>query len=134
MFEDIPNDIVYYSAGRSMFWKLDENHIPVPCGRRDFYLMFDGDKAADRIVKQETINGARVSTILLALAPSDGSFFETMIFDHPTLDCWQRRYNTWDEAVAGHNAAVELVKASTTPGAPGTPDSTEPNNPPKQKT
>lgn len=95
-----------------MYWKLDENHKPIPCGRRDFVLQFDGDKWPERIVKQEVINSAQVSTVFLPCPSFDGQFFETMIFDHPLYDCWQQRYNTWDEAVAGHNVAVALVLAN----------------------
>ena len=38
-----------------------------------------------------------------------GAIFETMIFggEH---DQWQDRYATWDQAVEGHKAAVNMVK------------------------
>lgn len=66
---------------------------------------------ADGIVEQTILSqGIRVSTVFLGLNHQWGDgpplLFETMIFggEHDE-DQW--RYSTWDEAVAGHTAAVE---------------------------
>lgn len=70
---------------------------------------------ADRIVKSEMIEGVHISTVFLGLDHGFGGnkslYFETMIFggEH---DEYQERYSTWEEAEAGHAAAVKLVNES----------------------
>ena len=72
----------------------------------------------DRIVEQTTIGQVRVSTVFLGLDHQFGDgpplLFETMVFggEH---DQEQWRYSTWDEAVAGHAAAVESVGYGAAP-------------------
>jgi hypothetical protein len=70
---------------------------------------------ADRNVKRTTLpDGVLVSTIFLGL---DHNFlngapilFETMIFggEH---DQWCDRYETWEQAEAGHQNAIEMIFA-----------------------
>lgn len=57
-----------------------------------------------------------VSTVFLVLdhdfsGEGPPRVFETMIFRDGKADDFQRRYATWDEAMAGHLEAVEAVKA-----------------------
>lgn len=65
-----------------------------------------------RRVALDKIGNASVSTVFLGLDHSFGDgpplIFETLISggEHDQ-EMW--RYSTWDEAVAGHKAAVELV-------------------------
>jgi hypothetical protein len=69
---------------------------------------------SNRVVKQEKVNGVKISTVFLVL---DHAFhfddppliFETMIFggEH---DMYQDRYTTWEEAERGHQRAVDIVK------------------------
>jgi hypothetical protein len=68
----------------------------------------------DRVLKQETVGDAFVSTVFLALdhrweEDEPPVLFETMIFggEH---DQYQDRYCTWDGAMEGHQKAVNLVK------------------------
>jgi len=70
-------------------------------------------EAADRIVKQTTPSkDVRVSTVFLGLDHQFGKgpplLFETMVFGG-RQDGDQWRYSTWDEAAAGHEAAVDSL-------------------------
>lgn len=68
-------------------------------------------ETADRIVKQTTLGReVRVSTVFLGLnhrfvGRGPPLLFETMVFGGERNGA-QWRYSTWDEAVAGHDAAV----------------------------
>jgi len=68
--------------------------------------------AADRILARDEIGGVRVSTVFLGLDHSLGNgpplLWETMIFGGSHND-YQERYETRDEALAGHRQAVWLV-------------------------
>ena len=68
---------------------------------------------AERIVKQETIKGCRVSTVFLGIDHQFGNgrplLFETIIFGGKHDD-YQMRYSTWKQAEAGHQRAVKLVQ------------------------
>ena len=73
-------------------------------------------ETADGIVKQEHVGDKWVSTVFLGLdhrfyGEGPPILFETMVRDSDGswLD-YQDRYCTWDEALAGHNQAVEWVK------------------------
>lgn len=88
-----------------------EDKKTVPCDLMTWAKMFEGN----RHVADETIGGARVSTVFLGL---DHSFcggrpllFETMVFGG-ALDQEQERCSTWDEAEKMHAAMVERVKAT----------------------
>lgn len=66
----------------------------------------------NRVVEQTTIGDIFVSTIFLGL---DHNFyggtpilFETMIFGG-FADDYQERYETWEQAEAGHKLAVDMV-------------------------
>lgn len=60
------------------------------------------------------IHNTHISTVFLTLDHGWGVgepvLFETMIFNHPFLDCSQWRYRTHDEAVDGHFEICELVR------------------------
>lgn len=90
-----------------------DGHVPVPCD--DFLKWAEWLGTADRHVAKDLVARAVISTVFLGL---DHNFsggppllFETMIFGGKH-DGYQDRYSTWDEAVAGHNRAVEMVKGS----------------------
>lgn len=80
----------------------------VPCD--DIFQWAQWFETTDRIVKQVSVNGAKVSTVFLGL---DHNFsrsgpplvFETMVFGGP-MDQEQQRYSTWEEAEAGHDEMV----------------------------
>lgn len=92
-----------------------DGHTPVPVD--DLFAWgrwFEVD--ANRRVGRDEIGGVSVSTVFLGLDygyPSRGPIlFETMIFGG-SHDQHQVRYATWNEAVAGHAAAVELVRSGS---------------------
>lgn len=93
------------------YYLLDANKIPYEVSLEESYKMYkDMDM---KIVKQETVGDSKVSTVFLGLDHAwDGEdgpiLFETMIFDG-YYDEFQRRYKTYDEALQGHNDAVEMV-------------------------
>jgi len=72
-------------------------------------------ESADRIVKQTEIGRSKVSTVFLGLDHSFGHglhlLFETMVFGGPTAG-EQERYETWEEAEAGHEQMVKDVKGA----------------------
>lgn len=99
-----------------MFFKLDEEKNVVPASVEEFEEVILNQK----VVKQEDIQGKRngvylVSTCFFGLDYSVGlrkpEFFETMIFAKGSraLD-YQERYSTYEEALEGHQKAVEYVK------------------------
>lgn len=82
---------------------------PIPCDDiKTWARWFEG---ADRHVAKTEIGNSKVSTVFLGLDHNfcDGKplLFETMTFP----DCEiQERYSTWDEAEAGHNRIVQMLK------------------------
>lgn len=72
---------------------------------------------ADRHVAQDKIGDVRISTVFLGIDHSFGHghplLYETMVFGGP-LDQEQERYSTREDALAGHAATVERVKAAPT--------------------
>ncbi|QIG76032.1 hypothetical protein EVC24_011 [Rhizobium phage RHph_I4] len=98
-----------------MWYKLDENHNPVPCEIGD--LPYDGSNT----VRQDEHPAGLLSTVFLYLDHSSVMggppvLFETMWFptgDNASSEI-QERYHTWDEALAGHmRIAAELGIADT---------------------
>jgi len=86
---------------RPLFYRLDQNHIPVPV---ESALEMQWVRVA-----YTKLLGVWVSTVFLALDHCWDSghpvLFETMIFGG-LLDQEQYRYHTWEEAVVGHRRAV----------------------------
>lgn len=75
------------------------------------------EKKENRIVDQTREGDVLISTVFLGLdhrfsydESAPPLVFETMIFGGPH-DQFQERYCTWDEAVAGHNRAIEKVRS-----------------------
>lgn len=70
-------------------------------------------ESADRHVAKTDLGEVWISTVFLGIDHGFGEklpvLFETMIFGG-VRDQEQWRYTTWDEAVAGHEKAVRLVK------------------------
>jgi hypothetical protein len=90
---------------------LDENHRPVPAEMLEAAKAFEnhGSIAFDQVTPD-----TYVSTIFLAFDHSFGrpgrspQLFETMVFGGP-LEHRQWRYSTYEEALAGHKAALDAV-------------------------
>lgn len=102
----------------SIFYKLDENKKVVPASVEEFEEVVMQQKK----VKQENVTGKKgknryVSTVFLGLDYSLGQrrkeFFETMIFEREggkVVNNYQERYSTYEEALEGHQKAVEYAK------------------------
>lgn len=88
-----------------------DGHTPVPCD--DILKWAECFGKADRHVAKDSVGDVKISTVFLGLdhgfSGGPPLFFETMIFGGKH-DGYQDRYSTWDEAVAGHRRAVEMVK------------------------
>lgn len=97
----------------NLFFVLDDNHQPVPTNDWKVLGAFRSDEAKCRVDYTDIAPGIKVSTIFLGVNTSLGKpvLFETMVFGG-ALNREQWRYHTWDEAVAGHAAVVELARAA----------------------
>ena len=103
-----------------MFYKLDENKNVLPCSMDEYVEQFR-DHENHRRVGLDEVHGTTISTVFLCLDHSHGGtplFFETMTFSKHASGKDQRRYSTWDEAVAGHAQMVEEVRRRHALSAP----------------
>jgi hypothetical protein len=79
-----------------------------------------GDGDGRRVALTVIAPGVEVSTVFLGIdhnhsAKGPPLLFETMTFDdYGGGETW--RYSTWKEAVAGHNAAVSILRAKLVKG------------------
>ena len=97
-------------------WYVLENQVPVPTDNLFQWGLWMEDPNNKQVALTE-IDELRVTTIFLGV---DSQFtegqpflFETLVFKGEQLD-WEydgARYRTWDEAKAGHDAIVKLIKA-----------------------
>ena len=90
-----------------------KDRIPVPC--HDLLTWAKWFESADRkVARDELSNDVKVSTVFLGLDHSFGNgpplLFETMIFGG-THDDYQERYTTWEDALAGHQAAIKIAQS-----------------------
>ena len=92
-----------------MHYILDKNDEPVKVDLMTWANWFEDES---RTIAKTTVGEMDISTVFLGLDHSFGKgeplLFETMIFGGKhDQNMW--RYSTWEEAVAGHKAARELV-------------------------
>lgn len=89
-----------------------ENDV-IPCDPDD-HRWLKLMKDPRRFVGKTKVGDAEVSTVFLCINHGRGEcdlWFETMLFDFGSPDdCWMRRYETWDEASAGHERAVACLR------------------------
>jgi hypothetical protein len=94
---------------------LDAEHRPVPVPLMQWAEWFED--ITNRLVDYTEITSeTHVSTVFLGLdhrfsGNGPPILFETMIFGGP-LDQEQWRYASWDDAEAGHKAAVRKARAA----------------------
>jgi hypothetical protein len=101
--------------GKSLYFKLDENKKVVPCSMYEFAEQCENP--ASRIVGQTQLGPYHVSTVFLMLNYGFGGkdqFFETMIWSEKTEEehrffNYQTRYETYEEALEGHETVVIMV-------------------------
>lgn len=92
---------------------LDPDHNVIPVSDAKEWVKFFGSDM--RIVQQNHINQYFISTVFLGVYHGKKLWwFETMVFldtdEEFHQDRFQRRYTTWDEAKAGHDAMVEIIR------------------------
>jgi len=92
---------------------LDENNKPVVASAINEYVDWEEANPTKKAVKQENVNDdIYVSTVFLGLDHAWDSnipvLWETMIFggDH---DQYQERYTSYEDALEGHQIALNLV-------------------------
>jgi hypothetical protein len=96
------------------FFILDADHQPVPADLDTWGAWFE--RIENRLVAWTEANSeTHVSTVFLGIDHNYGwhgprVMFETMVFGGPE-DQYQRRYTTWDDAKAGHDAIVRKLRA-----------------------
>lgn len=85
-----------------------ENKIPVPV--EDGILWGRWFENADKQVANTSVDKLQVSTVFVGVAPL---LFETMVFEEDKpIDKFCRRYCTWEDAQAGHDAVVALIRSA----------------------
>lgn len=107
-------DKIQMINGVSYYWKLD-GKTPVPATIREMGEQYE--KPDSRRIGSGDVNGYSISTVFLAMNHRFGGegppiLFETMIFPKTKgrpLEDYQVRYETYDEALAGHLKAVLLA-------------------------
>jgi hypothetical protein len=76
-------------------------------------------ESTDRIVEQTTVNRYWISTVFVGLYSTFGNsrprWFETMVFEEREgksvkSSRFERHYSTWEEAKAGHDSIVEIIR------------------------
>lgn len=100
------------------FYILDDEHQPVKVDSLVWAAWRESDRTRKKSqVGLDQLESAVISTVFLGLDHNWRGglpiLFETMVFASvPEHDVDQHmwRYSTWDEAVAGHKAAVRLCK------------------------
>lgn len=96
---------------RDFYYILDENHNII--ATHDMMEWTQWFKEGNIRVELTKLFDCSISTVFLSIDHSFGGdipiLFETMIFGGPLND-YQDRYATWEEAVIGHNEAVQLAK------------------------
>ena len=93
---------------------LKDDHSVKKTETMEWALWFN---TANRTVLKDNVCGFLISTVFLGLDHSFGGdkpqIFETMVFDDTSEERQCEHYTTWDDAVAGHNRMVALIKERT---------------------
>lgn len=90
----------------------EDGRTPIPVDDTDAWVRWYESSCEG--LKTE-INGALVSTVFLGLdhgfpGADEPILWETMIFGHAELEGYQERYSNYEDAMKGHELAVNLVK------------------------
>ena len=102
----------------SDYYYLNDDKTVRPCSSQEY-----GDQRMSMAVNNtkhvgyNLVDGHRVSTVWLGINHNWAEFgkplvFETMVFedDKTGQEIYMDRYSTWDEAVEGHQKAIQWVK------------------------
>ena len=94
------------------YYVLDGKNVIGTNDMMRWVKMMEDSKSGNRIVQKTNLNRVDVSTVFLGLDHNFGAgpplLFETMIFGGPN-DGYQERYETWEQAEAGHAKAVKVA-------------------------
>lgn len=103
-----------------LHWILDDdNKVVAVSDTIEWGTWFEkAGRTGRRFVAKDEVYGLRVSTVFIGIHmgglqigdDSEPVVFETMIFAGELSDIYQDRYVSWEEAVKGHNKAVEWSK------------------------
>jgi hypothetical protein len=95
------------------YYILNDNKEPIEADLKEYCKFLD--ILENKIVKQETIGNTKISTVFLGQDIGNGIgapiLFETMCFGG-ILDNEQWRYQTFGEALEGHQKVIEMVTGS----------------------
>lgn len=94
------------------YYLLDKDKKPYPVSLEESYKLYNDRDM--KITQQDKIGDVRVSTVFLSMdhariGETTPVLWETMIFggEH---DGYQERYTSHEDALAGHQRALDLVK------------------------
>jgi hypothetical protein len=98
--------------GNLRYGKLDGKNV-VPCSMEEWAPQYENIETR-RLALTQITDTIRVSTVFLGLnhdfsGRGPALWFESMTFGGPTDDA-QERYETWDEAIAGHARMVQRAE------------------------
>lgn len=115
-----------------MFYLLNSDRQPYEVHQHTFSAAnFFNPANKSRIVAQEDVGEAWVSTVFLGMKHGEGSdgrplLFETFVIHKPDDDSnVVRRYATWEEAEAGHAEIKEQIRLWFEGRLPGPPKTIE---------
>ena len=91
-----------------MYYRLNEAHEPVECTIEEWGALYKDFEANHRVAKTK-VGDLEVSTVFLALEHV-GGMFETLVFGDDDAGEQMQRYETWEEAVAGHRSMVHKLR------------------------
>src|SRR5689334_16109561 len=98
---------------RPLFYLLD-GHEPRPATFPEWAEWYTSNAGvAGRTLARDWVGGTEISTVFLGRAAGleePPLLFETMTFSRTGQPGLQWRYATWDDALAGHAAAVDLER------------------------
>ena len=92
---------------KPLTYKLNLDHSFSPCSEEEAQTQFKNPET--KRVAMSYLDDYRISTVFLTIdhGVNEVVLFETMVFsagdeDVAEMDCYQQRYQTWDEAWEGH--------------------------------
>lgn len=101
-----------------MDYILDENHQSVPCKDSMVFSgwMFGSGSMERRLVAKDRIGKAWISTVFLGIDHNHTDYGRPILFETLGVSSFLDddeicvRYETWDEAVAGHKVVLAKIK------------------------
>lgn len=104
-----------FTSGRPRYYFLEGKEVIPVTSNEGFINWSIWFETAERSIGREEIKDLVVSTVFLGLDHSYSGapiLFETMVFGGPMETELCARYETYDEALAGHKEIIEEIKAA----------------------